>query len=231
MPLASPSWMWASPVWSPARISRPERANVVADRAGRSESRARARRRSRRSRRRRCSTSVPRNWARRRRTTAWCCSRSWRNAASPISAARSVEPTMSVNRNVPSMTSGSSAASSAPEERLGLVQQDLVRVRIGPRIAVDQARDLAPHRARDVAGREVGGSGGHRAMGDERRDADGRQHVGDVALHDHALERGRGARAGARAHVPDVPAAEVGVVGDGRAVLAELAFEELGRAP
>ena len=68
-------------------------------------------------------------------------------------------------------------------------------------------------------------------MQDERRDPDGRQDLRDVALHDHALEGRRGAGAGARPHVPDVPGLELRVVRDGGAVLGELALEELGLTP
>ena len=104
-PASFPSERSHSPVWMPARTSRPRprvrsttaRAHAIA-RAGPSND---AKKPSPA-----VSSSVPRNRASSCRTSRRCSSRSSRQRWSPNSAARSVDPTRSVKRSVASTESG-----------------------------------------------------------------------------------------------------------------------------
>ena len=106
-----------SPVWTPARISRPPRvaalmiscAHLIA-RAGPSNE---AKKPSPA-----VSSSRPRNLAICRLDACWCFARRSRHARSPTAAARSVDRTMSVNSNVVSTLSGMSPRCGSARNRL-----------------------------------------------------------------------------------------------------------------
>ena len=153
------------------------------------------------------------------RTRAWWARRTSAHAASVSSAARAVEPTMSVNRTVASTRSLS-----------GRVRAPVRNCSISPTTASASADpgqmvvagELHERRSGDAFG-EVPArlDGDHpvaRAVDDERRDADGAQDRPDIDLGVHPGQRDRGPRAGAH---PDVA----------RPVLPKAGVSQLARAP
>src|SRR5215210_40764 len=116
IPASLPSWSSHSPVWTPARISRPSpripSTSACAHRIARAGPSKLAKNPSPA-----VSFSSPRNRLSSRRTRAWWRSSRSRHAASPSSAARSVEPTMSVKRSVASTLSGTAGADSPATSR------------------------------------------------------------------------------------------------------------------
>ncbi len=117
------------------------------------------------------------------------------------------------------------------KKRLGLPHDEVGRRGGRPRVVVDEFRDLLDDRAGDTA-RDVCGLG---CRGPSTEDQSGnpkrRQNVADVAVHHHPLEGDCRSRTCALAHVLDVPAPNVLVGGERRAVLDQEALEKLGRSP
>ena len=104
-----------SPVWSPARTSRPTsetRATMaMAQRIARAGPSKLAKKPSPA-----VSNSLPRKRVSSRRTISWCSRRRSRHARSPIAAAWAVDPTMSVKRTVARTRSDSSPSSSTDDD-------------------------------------------------------------------------------------------------------------------
>ncbi|CAN5171615.1 hypothetical protein BH18ACT14_BH18ACT14_15730 [soil metagenome] len=136
---------------------------------------------------------------------------------------------MSVKRIVARTRFG--AAVDAHEELFRLAEEEIVAHRIGPGVAVHETWDLLDERPANPAGNVPGGLGRRRTMEDKGGDANRRKHIGDVPLHDRALERDRCAGTRALPHVAHVPVLEVLVVGDARGVLTKVPIEEIRRAP
>ena len=114
---------------------------------------------------------------------------------------------MSVRRIVASTRSVGAGAIEVAKERLRLVS-GAARCPPGPpRRSRRPAQGPPRRRASGQPLRNVGGLPRlvRRAVQHERGHAEVGKHVGDVAVHDHALERDRCARARALAHVADVP--------------------------
>ena len=180
-----------SPVCTPGTDLEAERRHGVADRRARSGSRAPARRTWRGSRRRLCrprGRGSGRARAGRRRGAPRAARAS---ARSPSSAARSVEPTMSVKSTVASTRSGSGPSADAGQELLDLVEDrsGVAARESGRRPELDEARPgdvrgdvAAPRRWRRVAGRWRT-SVGTRIVGSTWR-------TSISAVHQHEGERG-----------------------------------------
>ena len=173
---------------------RESRGRARAPRRGspwRSERRGRGRRRRRRTRRRWCSARR-RGTRRAARARARCAAPEDRaSRRRPSSAACRVESTMSVRRIVASTRSGAAARSRSRRNASVSSRSRALPGGVRPGEAVDQPRDLPAESLWDPL-RNVGGlPRRRRAVQHERGHADGGKHVGDVAVHDHALERDR----------------------------------------
>ena len=183
MPATFPSWSSHSPVWTPARISSPSSATAASMACAQRMARAGPSKVVKKPSPA-VSRSSPRNRASSRRTTAWCACRRFRQALSPSSAARSVEPTMSVKRMRRQHRFRDERHLFAGDESLDL-RRDL-RGEEDPPVVVSGDADCS--RAGDRARDGAGGLLHDRPVEDKGRHVHSRQHVAKVCLRPGSVE-------------------------------------------